>query len=915
MDTSMAIKRTTDEIERDANRLLEGTIEHLAQRAGLWVLPNQRKTEIGIDFTFEILNRVKDAEVKTYGTFYLQNKGTDECVTVLKQGVNRGLISFQLDGVNHIEYFCLSVDQPIVITLCDLTTKTIFWLPVQLHAERYIQELKRIKNDIANKARKTDSIQLYFDPAKHILKDGLPHEQNFELFLDDIKASKEYLVNRYKSKSAHYYKGQRPLNGLMIDKQTAFVDQLNAYVNFRFKELNFVPVDFFIHYYPIEVNDGATASHFQGFVLKPGNKSLVSLFEKIRFDGNKLHNIPEELKDIADIEKKLVNISRHFRRIGILYVEDDRRTYVEVPSADNEEICYCSKCLFKRLMFAQSLKAAQIEQTEITEKLKQAYVHYKYGHFTTAARIVEQCAVLTAESRQLEWYFISKYNLTKLGISLSHFAWGDSKLKEQADELRTIDLGEIARLYPNLANHEFLDNLASDRLFSDANTKISSLLTKIREHYYSQLRGGSASNNYVWELLSEFDQIQSTFSENYIAFEGFSDFSHLFEKVVEGTFASHAISLNQNSRLESFSENLLTHFIHYGEPDFIIKHFKRYELKELEYKQEPDSAYSFMNLFQNFINELPLVREELDYQTNLYFRQRCNKMFGTLMALAGMLKLESKSLQSIYTSLYQFLSTEVIDIAHTLKYVQYFIARGGTKLDTDRTKEFLRLACERFDLYGNSFIETLTSQLGVSKILLSDVEVKELIRLLDSSKENRGDKSCVSLVYLFGVSVPAAQNRIKDIISTQLKQKFNGELYYLATILEIVPFDEEQFTIFLTTSKLKENQFSWNSLMGNKNKRFPQIGALINLSFKFGRDTSSSEFQDFKGIDPYYDWLLDMENFDYSKFDAKWITEYDTTHYIAQIKKYPIIRNKVLSYLKANSDKHLQDYFFKRLLE
>lgn len=68
----MIMKRTTDEIERDANRLLEGTIEHLAQKAGLWVLPNQRKTEIGIDFTFEMFNRVKDAEVKTYGTYYLK---------------------------------------------------------------------------------------------------------------------------------------------------------------------------------------------------------------------------------------------------------------------------------------------------------------------------------------------------------------------------------------------------------------------------------------------------------------------------------------------------------------------------------------------------------------------------------------------------------------------------------------------------------------------------------------------------------------------------------------------------------------------------------------------------------------------------------------------------------------------------
>ena len=63
----MKMKGTTDEIERDADRLLEGTIEHLAQRADLPVLPNQSKTEIEIDFAFGLFNRVKGAKVKTHG--------------------------------------------------------------------------------------------------------------------------------------------------------------------------------------------------------------------------------------------------------------------------------------------------------------------------------------------------------------------------------------------------------------------------------------------------------------------------------------------------------------------------------------------------------------------------------------------------------------------------------------------------------------------------------------------------------------------------------------------------------------------------------------------------------------------------------------------------------------------------------
>lgn len=911
------MKRTADEIQRDADRLLEGTIEQLAQKIGLRVLPNQRKTEIGIDFTFEILNRVKNAEVKTYGTFYLQNKGTDDVVTVLAKGSNTGSISFQLEGSWHIEYFCLEVDQPIAIMLCDLPNKTIFWLPIQLHTERYVQELRRIKNKLANSTRKTDSIQIYFNPAKFILKDGIVDESNFNLFLDDIRASKEYLVNRYKSKPTHYYREQQPLKGLVIDKNINIVDQLYAYLNFRFNELNFVPVDFLIHHYPIEAKDGATASHFHGFVLKPGNKALVSVFEKIQFrDGVLQDGYLEEFKQVVDLEKKLKDISRQFQRLGIFYVEDDRLKYIEIPDIDGKQVCSCSRCLFNKLMFAKALTSTQDTQTEITNKLKQAYVLYKFGHFTRAVEIVDECAILTSESRQYEWYFISKYNLTKLGISIAHFAWGDQKLEKQAKDLRTIDLDEIARLHTNTLNHEFLEALSANKVFYDANVKVSSLSTKIREHYYSQLRGGSASNNFVWELLSEFDQIQSVFHENYIAFEGFSDFGVLFEKVIEGTFASHAMSRSQSSRMESFSENLITHFIHYGDPDFIIKLFKRYELKELNYTPEPGSAYSFINLIQNFFNELPQIKDELDYTTNLYFRQRCNKMFGTLMVLSGMLKLDTESLQTIYKSSVSFLRTDVIDNQHFIQYVQYFIARRGKSLSPDTTKELLYLTYENFDFYGTSFVETLASQLSVTKSTLTNDEFNLVIRLLKASTDDdRNDKVHISLVYLYTVSDPVSQSQITEMISERLKKNFDSQLYYLAMIHDIIPVNEEQFSVFVSDSKLRENQVSFSSLMGSKNKRFPHIGALLNLAFKLNKDTGSPEFKAFKGIDLYYDWLMDMENFDYAKFDANWVKEYDTMHYIDRMKKYPKVRAHVLTYLRENTDKHLQDYFFKRLLE
>ncbi len=910
-------KRTTDEIERAANRLMLDTVEDLAQKSNLRALPNKLEVEIGIDFVIELISRTPDLDVKKYGTFYVQNKGTDEPLTALTKGSNAGSISFQLEGTWHIEYFCLQVDQPLVILLCDLTNKSIFWLPIQLHTERYVQELKRIKNDLSQGTRKTDSMQLYFDLGKFLLKDGISSEDNFEVFLDDIKTSKENLVNRYKSKSAHYFNWQRPLKGFILDHKKHLVDQLHAYIIFRFKELNFVPVDYFMNYYPIEATVGATASHFDGFVLKPGNKSLVTLFKRIQFiDGIVQGGYSEELKQIDDFEKKLKDISRQFRRLGILYLEDDHRKYTEIPHPDGNTTCSCIRCLFSKLKYAQALTATQTSSVELTDKFKQAYVLYKFGHFTRAVEIMQECAILSSESRQQEWYFISKYNLTKLGISISNFAWGDPKLTKLADDLRTIDLSEIVRLYTDTPNHEFLEDLSTDKFFVNATARISTLSTHIREHYLSQLRGGSASNRYVWEILSEFYQLESLLHDNYIVFEGFSDFGFLFEKVVEGTFASYAMSEAQSSRMESFSENLITHFIRYGDPDFIIKLFKRYEIKELNYTIESDSEYSFVNLVQNFFTELPKIKHELDYTTNLYFKQRCNKTFGTLMALAGMIKLDTDSLQTLYKSLALFLPTGVIDSQHFLQYVQYFIARKGKMLNPDTTKELLYITYDNFEFYGASFVETLASQLSVSKNTLTNGEFTRITQLIKTTKgDNQEEKIYISLTYLFAACEPASQEQIRESVLARLTKVFDTQLYYLAAILDIIPITDEQFSSFLTDSRLRENQVSFSSLMGSKDRRFPHIGAVFNLAFKLNKDTASKTFRDFKGIDPYYDWLMDMEAFDYSKFNPRWINEYDTIHYINEMKKHSKVRTYVSEYLKKNTDKHLQDYFFKRLLD
>lgn len=64
-----------------------------------------------------------------------------------------------------------------------------------------------------------------------------------------------------------------------------------------------------------------------------------------------------------------------------------------------------------------------------------------------------------------------------------------------------------------------------------------------------------------------------------------------------------------------------------------------------------------------------------------------------------------------------------------------------------------------------------------------------------------------------------------------------------------------------------------------------------------------------KGISDYYDWLLDLEGFDYDKFNPIWINQYATTFFLKKIFSNSEVQKKVRGYLKNNHQPKLAYYY------
>jgi len=184
----------SDEIERLASINLHKGLQDFFIKSDLKLRFYPYTQEKGVDFQFEIESR--EDTPKTLGTFLLQNKGTINALKPLSTNENKGKISYKFDKIRNIIYFSSELQEPLIITICDLKTDTIYWLAIQLEAEEYLHRVSEISSK-HRISRKGESIQIYLDPEKTIVKNGRTCLEKFEDFASDIEVENAFDLSLY----------------------------------------------------------------------------------------------------------------------------------------------------------------------------------------------------------------------------------------------------------------------------------------------------------------------------------------------------------------------------------------------------------------------------------------------------------------------------------------------------------------------------------------------------------------------------------------------------------------------------------------------------------------------------------------------------------------------------------------------
>jgi len=550
------------------------------------------------------------------------------------------------------------------------------------------------------------------------------------------------------------------------------------------------------------------------------------------------------------------------------------------------------------------------------EKLKLAYINYQAGNYLMAKDIYLDISKDAKQQKKDVVHFISQFNLSKLAVFIRNHYWGENSQKEVVTELAKIDIQMLSQTLNLKSSNTLYQWIESREFFTNISDNINELVNKTLDHYYSQLNGGWHSNDYIKELINEFAELDSFLNLNFIIYDRFTEFERLFARVLEALLASHAISNKQGSRFLFFDDYWIKKIIYHAKKDDILKYIKRYALKELIYSATSEDV-SFLDLSRNLLSNVEKAKiafETYCEKNNSNFFDRYNQFFENIFTIASVLTLDEKILNELIILLIDFSIREEIIFWHKYDAVKLFIKEKGSLIKNDLLREFLFSIYRKAKLHEHGLAEVILEQIAVKgELSLSEQDFNSLVENFfgKCAKCGRIHKNEELLALYEAVNIKY-RARITDKIEKSLEEKFDLEIFYLATISDIIPFSTSLFNICLEKCEPEFEKKSFPAFLSSKgNYHSMLIDMLLNLCFKFNIDLNEGRFSKLKNVNNYYCWLADMSNFNYDLFDPEWVMDYQTIYYFKTMSRSKQLINALVNFLKTKQHRGVEKVLLK----
>ncbi|UPQ77745.1 hypothetical protein M0M57_08875 [Flavobacterium azooxidireducens] len=694
-----------------------------------------------------------------------------------------------------------------------------------------------------------------------------------------------------------------------IDKTKEIDEQLYEYLSLLFKDIQVLPDYLFVNNYPFNSNEEMSYCH--NFTLFFSNQNLIPFFDSITIQDNTITNKFSSQKK----EKITTSIIEILNRNNILNVEN-RQTGFKKEIFINQNKIYTKIDELEQFSFKVSLGIKQEKHSDSFDELSfLGYYNYKLGdYFSSLEYFFRAKEIAKSQESDIKVILCNEniYNLGRLVEFYFHKKLGASELVKKSRNVKeeAVNLKDYNKeIYSVISDYTFL---------KDSKIKIYNVSKKIVDTYNSYLKGGYSNNNYYQELLYRFDKIQTFLHKNFIVYEHFLDYNEIIEAFVEGIFAT--LNIKNNYDLNSFDDYLLSHLILFSETDQLNRIYNRYNINKFDYNRTSFDGYDFFSIFNNYVDDfgekLDKSLESYDTETKNIFVEKHVKYLKNLLFFCGVINFNEIELKVITKKVFGLLETILknnkLKYLINNKYFNLFFLRQRKNIEIIDLKKFLAISLSNKEIFSSELTYIMADYLQVKKVKFDSKEFKDFVinfNLKNIINHNTSDVLDTNNYGLFLKKLYTSKQLkvIKNIIYERLDANYSANIFYLSVIYDFIKIDEKNYLIsFVNGCK---NYYP----IQNLNFQFKNylIDDLINMYLKSNKDFKDNFINDFKKIDTYYDWIFDLENFDYKDFNTNWLDKYNTIHYYNYFRK----SKKLKSYLKELIDLNYDHKLFLKYRE
>lgn len=684
--------------------------------------------------------------------------------------------------------------------------------------------------------------------------------------------------------------------------------------------------------YPFNI-ESRTFDAYSNYCLKTSNKGIHELLQKIKIDEFKQLEISDEtLLPYADKLREIFVILNH----SLVYCICYREKYTEVQhysiSIDKSITnCTCNQCLYQKFdtgVLLDTLKEKAISHSNnLSNALSEGYYLCKLGEHIKGWQVFNSIVYKSGNQKEQVIHFLAQHNCYAI-YNFIDSPWWENEAKAILPKILEIDLYEtLCRIKVPLVVRDELIKVKDDYHLNFSRERIEEQAGRIHsiKILYAN-RGYNTSSPPVEILKRELHLLFTFYTTNGIIADDFFTFKTTITKGVEALFESYTTDDRYEYKYKKFDNFIITLILFYVDEDSLKRILSRFEIHNIEINDvdRKDFIKTMINFFtsQYTTNKWEEVKfkEELNKQPYFsHYRQLLRQVYSRAMLILSKVDLESKELNSLTQPFTDFLYAIKNMNGSDWAFLAMFLKKHIQGFDEKQIKAIIHLIVSEKNLpYSSNALHAMCNSLAESNFLIHDLD---FFSKLTNNEFDDYSSGTPGILALWQIADKKGKSLIRRRVVKRLEKSFNADLYQNGIFLNI--FHKENlvnlFQLFVTYTRDSCNEFDLKREKGHWVFQNYTGFNCVNCLLYMNVNLKEREYQLIAEKSTYYNWLINHENFDYTDFDFKWLTE--ACPYYLKVKLYQIesLSREVVKELASNYNDELaiffSKYFFKKELD